>query len=60
MRYALLVPVAVLVLAGCSLSVHDDPAPQPASTTIVTPPPAPAYAPPPPPSTTTTTVVHTP
>jgi len=55
MRYALLLPVVVLGLAGC-VNVHDRPTPEPSSTTYVTP------APPPPmgSATTTTTVVHSP
>jgi hypothetical protein len=53
MRYPLLLPLALLGLAGC-VNVHDRPAPEPSSTTYVTP--APAMAP----ATTTTTVVRSP
>jgi hypothetical protein len=54
MRYAILVPVALLALGGC-VDVQEHPAPQSSTTTYVMP--APTQ---PPPSTTTTTVVHTP
>ena len=57
MQHPILLALAFLGLSGCSVSVHDNPAPAPSSTTYVTPAPAVVVAPPP---TTTTTVVHTP
>jgi hypothetical protein len=58
MQHPILLAMAFLALSGCSVSVHDNPAPAPSSTTYVTPAPVAVVAPPP--ATTTTTVVHTP